>query len=823
MFMNTCNKLLVAASLVFACQASAGEAQPSPLCEPTLETAQSAFDVIYNNKKNAFSEAVNNSIHQCQQAKLGQSSSLLDKQVNELDDAPPELREFNLSSHNVNLDNGSVTLTFTVQAYDLSGLDSVIVGIVAPNISYPFPAPRNRVKLENWLETTEENVYEASGSITLSPSHTDAGKWSTVMLFLRDTTGRYIPRYKSETLESKGFNPYLVVENNTVLDKDAPEFRSLIFSSNSFDVSSEKQTLTGVVELYDINEVKAARLRLSPPEGLSSSLTKYAEFENIRLSKDENVYRVDVKLVLDNTDAPGVWLAGLHVSDDKLNSTGAISSNVVRNAGYNPDIEIINTVDVDLLPPELRAVEVSENDITMTINSQDVTVSVLVYDPSGIHEGYVSLISPTGESSLNKKALIEDWQVTAQDGVYSAQATFSFNAKDAAGGWYIKVHSIVDKNDNQFDSSDINHLIEQGTNPYVLINVKEQDKRDYTLSTRLDNIELEMSSSTPVELFIQESNGHTLPIKMTVLAKGTANVSASYEAIGGTGSVNCVGKNALLTCDLAIPADQTEFSISYTLKSTDKATTDGVQFTLITDNAEADLTNNKTNITVNVLEPIYYQVEFLDWDGRIVAQQEVKAGESAKPVEVLLERLGHTFIGWDKALVNIMSDTSITAQYEVNHYMVKFVNWDGAVLSQSMVAHGSSAVPPSSVPVPEGKVFTGWDVNYEHIASSIEITAMVETKTYTVEFKDWNGATISSVLVEHGKAAEAPDRPQREGYTFLRWDKAFDSITQAESITAQYSQNIEIEIPKIDTSSDSGSFGLFSLLFGVMLVFRRKV
>ena len=222
MFMNTCNKLLIAAALVFAYQASAVEAQPSALCEPTIETAQSAFDVVYKNKKNTFSEAVSRSIYKCQQAKLGQSSFSLDKQVNTLDSAPPELRGFSLSAHNVNLDNGSVTLPFTVQAYDLSGLHSVIVGIGAPNISYPFPAPRNRVKLENWLETAEENVYEASGSITLSPSHIEAGKWSAVMLFLRDTTGRYIPGYRAETLEAKGFNPYLVVENNTVLDKKAP-------------------------------------------------------------------------------------------------------------------------------------------------------------------------------------------------------------------------------------------------------------------------------------------------------------------------------------------------------------------------------------------------------------------------------------------------------------------------------------------------------------------------------------------------------------------------------------------------------------------------
>ncbi len=78
-------------------------------------------------------------------------------------------------------------------------------------------------------------------------------------------------------------------------------------------------------------------------------------------------------------------------------------------------------------------------------------------------------------------------------------------------------------------------------------------------------------------------------------------------------------------------------------------------------------------------EPInVYIVTFLDYDGSIIAKENVFEGENAKDIsgDFLNARDGYCFIGWDKSLSNIRSDTIITALYE------KFdINYGDAVLN----------------------------------------------------------------------------------------------------------------------------------------------
>ena len=51
------------------------------------------------------------------------------------------------------------------------------------------------------------------------------------------------------------------------------------------------------------------------------------------------------------------------------------------------------------------------------------------------------------------------------------------------------------------------------------------------------------------------------------------------------------------------------------------------------------------------------------------------------------------------------------------------------------------------------------------------------------------GTILKSVEVPHGSNAIAPDAPQREGYTFIGWDKEYNNITENLVITAQYQIN----------------------------------
>ena len=58
--------------------------------------------------------------------------------------------------------------------------------------------------------------------------------------------------------------------------------------------------------------------------------------------------------------------------------------------------------------------------------------------------------------------------------------------------------------------------------------------------------------------------------------------------------------------------------------------------------------------------------------------------------------------------------------------------------------------------------------------------------TYTVTFKDHNGAILKTETVEKGKAATAPAAPAREYFTFAGWDKSFDNVTADLVVTATY-------------------------------------
>lgn len=179
-----------------------------------------------------------------------------------------------------------------------------------------------------------------------------------------------------------------------------------------------------------------------------------------------------------------------------------------------------------------------------------------------------------------------------------------------------------------------------------------------------------------------------------------------------------------------------------------------------------------------------YVVTFYDWDGTGIAYCRVWQGEnSLVPADPVRE--GYTFTGWDKDLTNVQSDIDTYATYKINEYNVVFNDWDGTELSSVTVEHGGAATAPND-PIREDHVFVGWDKDFSYVTSDLTVTAQYSKTNCTVTFKDWDGTVLSTATVEYAGTVTAPEDPSREGYDFAGWDRELTNITDDTVITAQY-------------------------------------
>lgn len=181
-----------------------------------------------------------------------------------------------------------------------------------------------------------------------------------------------------------------------------------------------------------------------------------------------------------------------------------------------------------------------------------------------------------------------------------------------------------------------------------------------------------------------------------------------------------------------------------------------------------------------------YKVSFVDWDATLLKIDTVEYQSTAMAPENPT-RTGYTFTRWDMAFDSIYADTTVTAQYEINSYTVTFKDWDETVLKTESVDYGGAATAPED-PTREGYTFSGWDTDFSNIITDLTVTAQYQINTYTVSFLDWDETVLKTEMVDYGNAATAPDDPEREGYIFTGWDSDFTNVTTNLTVTALYEE-----------------------------------
>ena len=179
-----------------------------------------------------------------------------------------------------------------------------------------------------------------------------------------------------------------------------------------------------------------------------------------------------------------------------------------------------------------------------------------------------------------------------------------------------------------------------------------------------------------------------------------------------------------------------------------------------------------------------YPVIFRSWDNTILSRQDAVLGSSAQAPAVP-SRAGYKFVGWDQDFSNISGPLSIWPIYEPITYTVNFVDWDGRLISSQTVEHGSAANEPE-LPVREGYTFAGWDSSFSNITAGLTVKAEYAINSYDVVFKNWDGMVLKTERVKYGQKATAPTVPGRTGFSFSGWDTDFSKISKNITVNAQF-------------------------------------
>ena len=178
---------------------------------------------------------------------------------------------------------------------------------------------------------------------------------------------------------------------------------------------------------------------------------------------------------------------------------------------------------------------------------------------------------------------------------------------------------------------------------------------------------------------------------------------------------------------------------------------------------------------------------------------EMRYGNKIPFDKVSIEKEGYDFLYWADSKGEEYTGTTmpaqnltLTAKYKVKKCQVDFVFViDGVedVISSTTVNYGSKITKFPSTSV-SGYDFKGWEPSTSTvIKGDTTFRATFEPKKYTVT---WSGYTDGPLVQEYkyGEVINVPEAPEKEGYTFTKWDKTIPSaVTTNIKFTAQFTIN----------------------------------
>ena len=138
-----------------------------------------------------------------------------------------------------------------------------------------------------------------------------------------------------------------------------------------------------------------------------------------------------------------------------------------------------------------------------------------------------------------------------------------------------------------------------------------------------------------------------------------------------------------------------------------------------------------------------------------------------------LEKEGHKFSGWNlkEDFAMPAEDVVIVGSFTANEYTVTYLV-DGTPYETAETYLYGTAVKLKEAPEKEGYTFSGWDheEDFTMPAENVVINGSFSINSYKVTYEVDGNAYGKEETYDYGSAVTLQKEPEKEGYTFSKWD-----------------------------------------------------
>ena len=216
------------------------------------------------------------------------------------------------------------------------------------------------------------------------------------------------------------------------------------------------------------------------------------------------------------------------------------------------------------------------------------------------------------------------------------------------------------------------------------------------------------------------------------------------------------------------------------------------------------VSSNTTYTAVYTATLRYYDVTWLDEDGTTLGTTNIVYGatpvyDGETPTKATTAQYTYDFAGWSPAIAQVTGDATYTATYTqtLRYYTVTWKDDNGSTLGSDTLPYGETPSrddPTKAATAQYTYTFAGWNPALATVTNDVTYTATYDATVnkYTITFKNYDGSTLQSGLVEYGTTpAYAGVTPTKAAtaqfdYTFAGWTPSIVAVTESASYTATY-------------------------------------